>query len=157
MCSRTQTTEVLLRWKYVRQGVGRALYTLEQFTISEAKSWLLHCALCSHNPQSRLCNNLLISWPELLGQLTVQTVYSITHSLFHSRLKTACLFDVFPTNLMTTMIIQPFLIRTLFGYRLRIPKYRMLHTHWSKQSQKYCWINCCSVHYNLLHTGPVSK
>jgi len=37
MSSRTQTTEVLLRWKYVRQAVGRALYTLEQFTISEAK------------------------------------------------------------------------------------------------------------------------
>jgi len=36
MSSRTQTTEVLLRWKYVRQAVGRALYTLEQFTISEA-------------------------------------------------------------------------------------------------------------------------
>ena len=35
--SRTQTTEVLLRWKYVRQAVGRALYTLEQFTISQAK------------------------------------------------------------------------------------------------------------------------
>ena len=51
MCSRTQTTEVLLRWKYVRQAVGRALYTLEQFTISEAESWLLQCGLCSHNPQ----------------------------------------------------------------------------------------------------------
>jgi len=37
MSSRMQTTEVLLRWKYVRQAVGRALYTLEQFTISEAK------------------------------------------------------------------------------------------------------------------------
>jgi len=36
MSSRTQTTEVLLAWKYVRQAVGRALYTLEQFTISEA-------------------------------------------------------------------------------------------------------------------------
>jgi len=31
MSSRTQTTEVFLRWKYVRQA--RALYTLEQFTI----------------------------------------------------------------------------------------------------------------------------
>jgi len=29
MFSRTQTTEVLLRWKYVRQAEGRALYTLE--------------------------------------------------------------------------------------------------------------------------------
>jgi len=37
MSSRTQTTEVLLRWKCVTQAVGRALYTLEQFTISEAK------------------------------------------------------------------------------------------------------------------------
>jgi len=37
MSSRTQTTEVLLAWKYVRQAVERALYTLEQFTISEAK------------------------------------------------------------------------------------------------------------------------
>ena len=37
MSSRTQTTEVLLRWKYVRQAVARALYTLEQFTISEAE------------------------------------------------------------------------------------------------------------------------
>ena len=37
MSSRTQTTEVLLRWKYVRQAVARALCTLEQFTISEAK------------------------------------------------------------------------------------------------------------------------
>ena len=37
MSSRTQTTEVHLRWKYVRQAVGQALYTLEQFTISEAK------------------------------------------------------------------------------------------------------------------------
>ena len=37
MSSRTQTTEVLLRWKYVRQAVGRALYSLEQFTISGAK------------------------------------------------------------------------------------------------------------------------
>ena len=37
MSSRMQTTEVLLRWKYVRQAVGRALYILEQFTISEAK------------------------------------------------------------------------------------------------------------------------
>jgi len=37
MSSGTQTTEVLLRWKYVRQAVQRALYTLEQFTISEAK------------------------------------------------------------------------------------------------------------------------
>jgi len=36
MSSRTQTTEVLLRWKYVRQAVGQALYTLEQFTISQA-------------------------------------------------------------------------------------------------------------------------
>jgi len=36
MSSRTQTTEVLLRWKCVRQTVGRALCTLEQFTISEA-------------------------------------------------------------------------------------------------------------------------
>jgi len=35
--SRTQTTDVLLRWKYVRQAMRRALYTLEQFTISEAK------------------------------------------------------------------------------------------------------------------------
>jgi len=34
MSSRTQTTEVLLRWKCVRQTVGRALCTLEQFTIS---------------------------------------------------------------------------------------------------------------------------
>ena len=37
MSSRTQTTEVLLRWKSVRRAVGRALYTLEQFTSSEAK------------------------------------------------------------------------------------------------------------------------
>jgi len=37
MSSRTQTTEVLLRWKYVRQAVGLALYTVDQFTISEAK------------------------------------------------------------------------------------------------------------------------
>jgi len=37
MSSRTPSTEVLLRWNYVRQAVGRALYTLEQFTISEAK------------------------------------------------------------------------------------------------------------------------
>jgi len=37
MSSRTQTTEVLLRWKYVRQAAERALYTLEQFTISDAK------------------------------------------------------------------------------------------------------------------------
>jgi len=37
MFSRMQTIEVLLRWKYVRQAVGRAWYTLEQFTISEAK------------------------------------------------------------------------------------------------------------------------
>jgi len=37
MSSGTQTTEVLLRWKYVRQAVGRALYNLEQFTISEPK------------------------------------------------------------------------------------------------------------------------
>ena len=36
MSSRTQTSEVLLRWKYVRQAVRRALYILEQFTISEA-------------------------------------------------------------------------------------------------------------------------
>jgi len=36
MSSRTQTTEVLFRWMCVRQAVGRALYTLEQFTISEA-------------------------------------------------------------------------------------------------------------------------
>jgi len=28
MSSRTQTTEFLLGWKYVRQAVGRALYTL---------------------------------------------------------------------------------------------------------------------------------
>jgi len=35
-CS-TQTTEVLLGWKCVRQAVGRALYTLEQFTIGEAE------------------------------------------------------------------------------------------------------------------------
>ena len=34
---RMQTTGVLLTWKYVRQAVGRTLYTLEQFTISEAK------------------------------------------------------------------------------------------------------------------------
>jgi len=33
----TQTTEVLLRWKYVRQAVQRALYTLEQFTVSETE------------------------------------------------------------------------------------------------------------------------
>ena len=39
MSSRTQTTEVLLGWKYVRQAVGRALYTLEQFTISEANTF----------------------------------------------------------------------------------------------------------------------
>ena len=39
MSSRTQTTEVLLRCKYVRQAVGRALYTIEQFTISEAKTF----------------------------------------------------------------------------------------------------------------------
>ena len=37
MPSRTQTTEVLLRWKYVRQAVERALCTLEQFTISDAE------------------------------------------------------------------------------------------------------------------------
>jgi len=37
MSSGTQTTEVLLRWKYVRPAVGWALYTLEQFTISEAR------------------------------------------------------------------------------------------------------------------------
>jgi len=37
MSSRTQTTEVLLKWKYVRQAVGRAFYTLEQFTVSQAK------------------------------------------------------------------------------------------------------------------------
>jgi len=37
MSSRTQTTEVLLRWNYVRQAEERALCTLEQFTISEAK------------------------------------------------------------------------------------------------------------------------
>ena len=37
MSSRTQTTEVLLAWKYVRQALERAMYTLEQFTISEAK------------------------------------------------------------------------------------------------------------------------
>jgi len=36
MSSRTQTTEVLLKWKYVRQAVGRAFYTLEQFTVSQA-------------------------------------------------------------------------------------------------------------------------
>ena len=35
--SRTQTTEVLLRWKYVRQAVRRTLYTLELFAVSEAK------------------------------------------------------------------------------------------------------------------------
>jgi len=28
MSSRTQTTEVLLRWKHVRKAVGRALYSL---------------------------------------------------------------------------------------------------------------------------------
>jgi len=33
MSSRTQTTEVLLRWKYVRQAVGRALYTLHDAAI----------------------------------------------------------------------------------------------------------------------------
>jgi len=37
MPSRTQTTEVLLRWKYVRQAVERASCTLEQFTISDAE------------------------------------------------------------------------------------------------------------------------
>jgi len=37
MSSRTQTTEVLLSWKYVRKAVKLALYTLEQFTISEAQ------------------------------------------------------------------------------------------------------------------------
>jgi len=37
MSFRKQTTEVLLRWNYVRQAVGRALYTLEQLTVSEAK------------------------------------------------------------------------------------------------------------------------
>ena len=35
MSSRTQTTEVLLRWKYVI--VRRSLYTHKQFTISEAE------------------------------------------------------------------------------------------------------------------------
>ena len=35
MSSRTQTAEVLLKWKYVRQAV--AFYTLEQFTVSQAK------------------------------------------------------------------------------------------------------------------------
>ena len=35
MSSRTQTTEVLLRWKYVT--VRRSLYTHKQFTISEAE------------------------------------------------------------------------------------------------------------------------
>ena len=38
MSSRTQTTEILLRWKYLRRAVERALYTLEQFTIGEAKT-----------------------------------------------------------------------------------------------------------------------
>jgi len=32
MTSRTQTTEVLLRWKYVRQAVGRALHTWGEVT-----------------------------------------------------------------------------------------------------------------------------
>jgi len=34
MSSGTPSTEVLFSWKSVRQAVGRALYTLEQFTIS---------------------------------------------------------------------------------------------------------------------------
>jgi len=37
MSSRTQTTEVLLRWKYVRQAVGRAFYTLELNSLLSAR------------------------------------------------------------------------------------------------------------------------
>jgi len=33
MSSRTKSTEVLLRWKYVREAVGQALYTLESMTL----------------------------------------------------------------------------------------------------------------------------
>ena len=46
MSSRTQTTEILLRWKYLRRAVGRALYTLEQFTISKAKIFLYITNTC---------------------------------------------------------------------------------------------------------------
>ena len=52
MFSRMQTTEVLLRWKYVRQAVGRAwqAYTLVQFTISDAKifRYITHTPDTSH-------------------------------------------------------------------------------------------------------------
>ena len=46
MSSKNTTTEVLLRWKYVRQAVQRALCTLEQFTISEAKIFRYITNIC---------------------------------------------------------------------------------------------------------------
>ena len=68
MSSGTQTTEVLLRWKYVRQAVERALCTLEQFTISEAELFRYITCTCRRTKTkasyfTKRTLILLICWP----------------------------------------------------------------------------------------------
>jgi len=68
MSSGTQTTEVLLRWKYVRQAVERALCTLEQFTISEGELFRYITCTCRRTKTkasyfTKRTLILLICWP----------------------------------------------------------------------------------------------
>ena len=81
MSSRTQTTEVLLRWKYAIQAVVRALCTLEQFTISEAKIFRYITYTCrgSKTKTSYFMKKTLILFVDQLGSHPEQTKRRISY------------------------------------------------------------------------------
>jgi len=98
MPSRTQTTEVLLRWKYVRQAVERALCTLEQFTISDAEIFQYITNTSGGTKTTKDHSSFWTNWPLTLLRRPYYRYFSAFRTKHQAALKEFKQHDVSPPN-----------------------------------------------------------